>query len=285
MDPRKIGGHEDPLFEEFTYGDNNIKGKMLSDRVRRGDYLFFHTNRKGKHAITAYYVVEKVMPTEIAKNDKLIASKYKNPHLVRDETFDYDTIVFGNPIYSKILKHPFNINSSILAKLHSKPKSISRPWIKLSNQDVNFLLDEINKHEKKGFLKDTFLSSSEVEQLLEYDIESFIESNPQTLDKSLRKFKRQYRLKSGNRIDLLLKDTEDLVVVEIKKGSIGRDEINQIMKYLKEVKSEFNCKVNGIIVCNDVLPAFEDFIFKKIEEEKIKVYLYSWKFNLQPLQL
>ena len=284
VDPRKIGGHEDPLLEEFTYGDINIRGKMLRDKVGKGDYLFFHTNRKGKQVITAYYVVEKVMSIEDAKNDELIVSKYRNPHLFRDGTYNYDTIVFGNPIYSKILKHPFTINMPILDKLSRKPKSISRPWVKLNNEDVNFLLDEINKYEKQSFLKDTFLSSSEVEQLLEEDIESFIESNPQALDKNLRKFKRQYVLKSGDRVDLLLKDEEDLVVVEIKKGSIGREAFNQIMKYLKEVKSEFNCKVRGVIVCSDVLPIFEDFFLKKVEEVKIKVYLYSWKFNLRPLQ-
>ncbi len=126
--------------------------------------------------------------------------------------------------------------------------------------------------------------STEVEQLLEEDIEMFIEGNPQALDKNLRTFKRQYVLKSGERIDLLLKDKEGLVVVEMKKGAIGREAFNQITKYLKEVKSESKCKVRGVIVCRDVLPIFEDFFLKKVAEGKIKVYLYSWKFNLRPLQ-
>ena len=159
VDPRKIGGHEDPLLEEFTYGDINIRGKMLRDKVKKGDYLFFHTNKKGKHVITAYYVIGKVMSTEDAKNDELIVSKYRNPHLFSEETHDYDTIVFGNSVYSKILKHPFIINRALLDKLSGKPKSISRPWLKLTNEDVKFLLDEINNYEKQGFLKDTFLSS------------------------------------------------------------------------------------------------------------------------------
>jgi hypothetical protein len=285
VDPRKIGGHEDPILEEFTYGDINRRGKMLHDKVRKGDYLFFHTNRKGRDAITSYYVVERVLTTDDAKNDRLIISKYRNPHLFREDPYDNDTIVFGNSIYSKKLKHPIALDRRILDKLSARPKSISRPWVKLSDGDIKFLTDEINKYEEQNFLKDTFLSSSEVEQLLEEDIEGFIESNPQKLDKNLRTFKRQYVLKSGERADLILKDKEGLVVVEIKKGPIGRETYNQIKRYLNDVKNEFKCEVRGIIVCSDVSPAFEDFFLKKIEKGEVEIYLYSWKFNLRSSQL
>ena len=284
VDPRKIGGHEDPVLEEFTYGDTKDRGRWLREKVGRGDFLFFHTNRKSAQILTAYYFVEKVMPTEDAKKDKFIISKYKNPHLHKENLESNDTVVFGNPIYSKILRHPLTIDKPILNKLSRKPKSISRPWVKLSNEDVKFLFGEINKYEKESFLKDTFLSSTEVEQLVEEDIESFIESNPKALDKNLMALHRQYVLKTGERIDLLLKDKEDLVVVEIKKGSIGRDAYKQIKRYLNEVKNEFKCKVRGIIICSDILPAFEDFFMKKIEKGEVKVYLYSWKFNLRLLQ-
>lgn len=284
LDPKKIGGHEDPLLQEYTYGESGKKrGGMLLNKVSRGDFLFFHTNIKGKHVITGYYSVEKSMLTREAKQDKLITRKYRNPHLGYDKPSEYDTIVFGNVIYSKALAHPFCLTSEILNKLSSRPKSISRPWLKLRDADVQLLLSEIEKGEEQGFLKDTFLSSSEVQQLLEEDIESFIESNPQALGRNLQAFKRQYELKSGKRVDLLLKDDEVIVVVEIKKGSIGRDTYVQIRNYLQEVKSEFKRNVRGVIVCSDVLPAFEDFFLKKIEKN-IGVYLYSWKFNLQALQ-
>lgn len=283
VDPRKIEGHEDPVLKEFTYGDDKKRGKILLDKVKKGDFLFFHTNRKGKHAITAYYFVEKVMLTEDAKKDELIILKYRNPHLYHEGS-NNDTIVFGNPIYSKILRHPLVVNEATQNKLSRKPKSIDRPWIKLNNEDVKFLLNEIDKYEKQSFLKDTFLSSNEVEQLQEEDIERFIESNPKLFDKSLNAHKRQYVLKSGDRVDLLLKDKERLVVVEIKKGAIGREAFKQIKRYLKEVKSEFRCKVSGVIICSDILPAFEDFFVKKAEEENIEIYLYSWKFNLRTLQ-
>ena len=285
VDPKRIEGHEDPLLEEFTYGDVGQRGKMLREKVGKRDFLFFHTNRKGKHVITAYYLVEKVMLTYDAKRDELITSKYRNPHLCREESYDYDTIVLGNPIYSKVLKHPFLIDKKMLNKLSGKPKSIYRPWVKLSNEDVKFLINEINKYEKQNFLKDTLLSSNEVEQLQEEDIEGFIESNSQRLDKSLSAFKRQYVLKSRERVDLLLQSKDGLVVVEIKKGAIGKETFTQVARYLREIKNEFKCKVRGVIVCSDILPAFEDFFARKLEEDDIKIYLYSWRFNLRPIQL
>ncbi len=283
VDPRKIEGHIDPVLEEFTYGDGKTRGEILRKKVNKGDFLFFHTNRKGNHVITAYYFVERAVPTEDAKKDKLILLKYKNPHLFH-EVLANDTIVFGNPIYSKILRHPLIVNEAIQKKLSRKPKKIDRPWIRLEKEDVKFLLNEIDNYEKKSFLKDTFLSSDEVEQLLEGDIERFIESNPKMLDKNLSGYKRQYVLKSGDRLDLLFRDKEGLVVVEIKKGAIGREALKQIKRYLKEVKSEFKCKVSGVIICSDILPAFEEFFIKEAEKENIAIYLYSWKFNLRTIQ-
>jgi hypothetical protein len=283
LDPRKIEGHEDPLLQEYTYGESGKKrGGMLLNKVSRGDFLFFHTNIKGKHVITGYYSVEKSMLTREAKQDKLITRKYRNPHLRYDKPSEYDTIAFGNVIYSKALGHPFCLTSEILKKLSSRPKSISRPWLKLRDADVQLLLSEIEKSEEQGFLKDTFLSSSEVQQLLEEDIETFVQNNPQVLGKTLATFKRQHVLNSGDRVDLILKDRDGLLVVEIKKGAIGREAFQQISKYVKEVKSEFGCKAKGAIVCGDVLPAFEDFFEKIIEKGKIEVYVYSWKFNLRP---
>lgn len=285
VDPRRIGGHEDPLLQEFTYGDNDGRGKILRTKVRKGDFLFFHTSTKGKNAVTAYYCVEKVMPTQDAQKDALITSKYRNPHLHRERLRPYDTIVFGAPVYSRILRHPFVIGKEMLERLSSKPRSISRPWVKLSDNDVKLLLKTIKKFEEQSSLKDTFLSSNEVEQLQEEDIEGFIESNPRALGKNLAAFKRQHVLESGDRVDLLLKDGDGLVVVEIKKEAVGRETFDQVTKYLKQVRNEFGGNVRGVIVCSDVLPAFEKFFEKKVEKGKIEVYFYSWKFNLRPMRL
>ncbi|MBI4187813.1 MAG: DUF91 domain-containing protein [Chloroflexi bacterium] len=284
LDPKKIEGHDDPLLQEYTYGESGRnRGGMLLNKVKRADFLFFHTNKKGRHVITGYYYVEKSMLTREAKQDELITRKYRNPHLSYSQPSKYDTIVFGNVVYSKALAHPYYITAEIVNKLSSKPKSISRPWIKLQDSDVQLLLSEIKKSEEQGFLKDTLLSSDEVQQLLEEDVESFIETNPKELSRNLRAFRRQHVLKSGKRVDLLLEDGETIVVVEIKKGAIGRETYSQISGYLQEVKDEFKRNVRGIIVCSDVLPLFEDFYLEKIGKD-IEVYLYSWKFNLRSLQ-
>ena len=102
---------------------------------------------------------------------------------------------------------------------------------------------------------------------------------------SLVVIKRQYVLESGNRLDLLLKDRNEMVVVEIKLDNIGKEVYNQINGYIKELRNEFHKKVKGVIVCRDILPAFEDFYLKKIEKDKIKVYFYSWKFNLRQFKI
>lgn len=296
VDPRKIGGHEDPMLEEFTYGDAGRRGKKLREKVKKGDFLFFHTSRRGKRVITAYYVVERVMPTEMAKADELITSKYRNPHLHRKEPYDEnDTIVFGDPIRSRVLKRPFVLTPEALSKLSKPPKlnqslgelaaiAIAlKQWKQLSEKDVELLLSEIRKNEEQGFLHDTWLSTQEIEELDEADIEQFVWAKPHVLGNDVKVLRRQYTLKSGKRVDLLLEDKNGLIVVEIKKGAIGRDALKQIKGYLREVKEELGREVRGVIICGEVLPAFEDSYMRKIESGEVEVYLYSWMFGLRSL--
>jgi len=284
LDPRKIGGHDDPRLDEYTYGDGGkIRGGILLNKVARGDFLFFHTNMKGRNVVTAYFCVERSMLTTDAKRDPLIAQKYRNPHLAYDDPGQHDTIVFGNVIYSRALAHPFTLAPDIQGALSRRPKSISRPWVKLDSTDVELLLSRIEASEKEGFLKDTFLSTGEVQQIMEEDIETFIQSNPHVLGAALRFFRRQHVLQSGDRADLILEDNDGLMVVEIKKGAIGREAFQQVSKYLRQVRTEFGRSARAVIVCGDVLPAFEQFFQSKIEQRKIEIYLYSWKFNVRPL--
>ncbi len=284
LDPRKIQGHEDPCLAEYTYGDSGqIRGGILLNKVGKGDFLFFHTNMKGQNVITGYFYVETSMLTTDAKNDPLIAMKYRNPHLSYDDPGPYDAIVFGHVVYSKALAHPFPITPDIQNALSRRPKSISRPWVKLQPADIDLLLSKIDASEKEGFLKDTFLSSREVQQIAEYDIESFIHSNPQVLGNGLRPFRRQHVLESGDRADLILQDSTGLLVVEIKKGAIGREASQQVSKYAKQVRREFKRNTRAAIVCGDVLPAFEEFFERRIQERRLEVYLYSWRFNVRPL--
>ncbi len=282
LDPRKIQGHDDPRLDEYTYGESGkLRGGLLLNNVGRGDYLFFHTNRKGQNVITGYFYVETSMLTTQAKSDPLIAMKYRNPHLEYDDPAQYDAIVFGHVVYSRALAHPFPITPEIQNALSSRPKSISRPWVKLRGPDIDFLLSKIDASEKEGFLKDTFLSTGEVQEIAEYDIETFIHGNPQVLGKGLRPFRRQHVLQSGDRADLILQDSTGLLVVEIKKRAIGGEAFQQVSKYARQVRSEFKRNTRAAIVCGDVLPTFEEFFERQIQQGEVDAYLYSWRFNVR----
>ncbi len=43
IDPRKIDGHEDPMLDEYTYGDVGERGKKLLEKVKKGDFLSKYT--------------------------------------------------------------------------------------------------------------------------------------------------------------------------------------------------------------------------------------------------
>lgn len=280
------------MLSEFTYGDENGRGKKLQS-LSQDDILFFHTTKRGKKVITAYYIVEYALPTEQAKKDNRISSKYNNPHLKKNVLANNDAIVFGNPITSLILRRPLEITREVIEGLPKKKLNLSekqtelgavsstlRNWIKLDEKDINYLLNLIYKNEKEGILKDTLLSSDEITQIDEVDIEDYICSNPLTLGVGLELCSRQYILPSNKRIDILMKDVTNnsLVVVEVKKGPLGRDALKQIKAYISEVKKEFNTNsVKGILVGSRVLPAFEEVYAK---EKEVKTFLYSWKFHV-----
>ena len=64
---------------------------------------------------------------------------------------------------------------------------------------------------------------------------------------------------------------------------ITKEAYKQIASYMKEVEQVFDCKnVKGIIVCSGIHPVFENFYLKKIQERKINVYQYGWRFDAQP---
>jgi len=82
------------------------------------------------------------------------------------------------------------------------------------------------------------------------------------------------------RIDLLFKDTDgNKIVIEMKLHKIGREAVKQIKNYMKWVKVKTKKKVKGIIVCEGVMPAFEEDI-KKLKD--IKVLCYGWQLQTQP---
>ena len=294
IDARRNEGHEDPYLTEYTYGDVNVNGKKLRENVNQGDFLFFHRKMRKKRYITALYEMEKVLPVSEAQQDELIMLKYKNPHLSNENLEENETIVFGNPIASYVLEVPLEITKGLLNKLSRKPNfneeqtdlagitSALRSWKELNDEDVTFLRRKVEEAQLISILKDTYLSTEEIVQVNEANIEKFIIANPKELGNGLTYWKHQYVLKNGKRLDVLLRDEEkdEWVVVEIKKGAIGKDVLSQIKGYIKEINEEFNSKkVRGIIVCDGILPIYEED-YNRLEDY-IEVYFYSWKFNLR----
>jgi len=289
-------GHSDPLFKEFTYGDVGARARKLKKDLKKGDYVFFHTRIGKRKYITAYYVVDRVLDTTEAIKDKNIVAKYKNPHILeflsgKRSGEDDDVILFGDPITSKILEKPLLFDKDLAEKLSLNIKfpkgkteaqaigSATRQWRELTNKDVEVLLEAIKSLEKEGVDVETILSTDEVTEIIEKDLENFIEKNPSSIGESLRLERRQLDTPVG-RIDLLFKDKKgDLIVVELKLNKIGRGAISQLRRYMKWVKNETKKDVTGIIVCKGVMTAFEEE-FKKLKN--IKIFCYGWQLKVYP---
>jgi hypothetical protein len=285
--------HPDPLFDEFTYGDGGQRARKMKKELRKGDYIFFHTSRNGKKIITAYYVVDRVLDTTEAFRDKAVKAKYKNPHLLEcadnnGQFEDDNAIVFGDPITSRILDKPLIFTRKLAESLSLGMKfhkgktetqiigSATRSWRELSEKDVRILLISIEKYEKASLRKE-IRTSEEVAETLERDIESYIAKNPKVIGKQLRLSKRQYRIGEG-RADLLLEDkNKELTLLEIKLGFIGHDALQQITSYIEELSIETKKKVNAVIVCAGVMPAYMEEISR---QKNIKIMIYGWELSV-----
>jgi len=291
-----IYDHNDPLFEEFSYGDGGARARKLKNDLKKGDYVFFHTSIRGKKFITAYYVVEKVLDTGEAVKDRNIIAKYKNPHILeflRGEMTDGDdnAIIFGNPITSRVLDRPLLFDKALAEKLSLNIKfpkgrtetqvigSATRAWRPLTDRDVEILLMAIKSSEEKGLVIETMLSTDEVTEIIEKDIENFIVKNPSLIGESLKLIRRQLDTPVG-RIDLLFEDKKsNKIVVELKLSKIGRAAINQLRRYMDWVEKETKKEVKGVIVCSGVMPAFEED-FKKLKD--IRIFCYGWQLKVFP---
>ena len=301
---RPLYDHEDPMFDEFTYGDVEARARKLRE-LKEGDYIFFHTSVGGKKYITAYYVVNRVLDTADATKNRSIVLKYKNPHIMeylQGERRGYDdVIVFGDPILSRKLERPLPFDRNLAGKLSLAIKfkkgftetqcigSATRQWRELTKRDVRVLLKEIKRNERKGFFHPTLLSTDEVTEIIERDIENFIERNPLVVGKSLplvvgkslKLVRRQYDTPVG-RIDMLFEDKRGKkIIVELKLNKIGRDAVNQIRRYMSYVRKETKKEVNGVIICKGIMPAFEKEL-KKLK--KIKILKYGWNLKIAPVR-
>jgi hypothetical protein len=295
IEPEKNNGHEDPMLQEFTFGDLKLNGEKLLG-LSRGDYLFFHKTIYNKRYITAYYWVEEVHLVQSVLNDPLIMEKYHNHHLKKkpSQLDCNEAVVFGNPIRSKVLDVPLEITEDLLNNLSKKANlnpnqsplaamsSALRTWKELNEADVKLLLHLIKDNEKAGRLTKNILSTEEVFQVLERDIEKFIARNPEVLGEGYTLERQQHIFSDDSRLDLLLNDpTRNCkIVVEIKKGNIGREAKQQIKHYMKLCKEELGLTdVRGIIVCAGISPFFESELLDA-RKENIYVKNFGWKFDI-----
>lgn len=285
--------HPDPAFGEFTYGDSGQRGRKLKSDVKKGDYIFFHTSKHGKKYITAYYVVDRILNTSDACQDQAIRAKFKNPHieewLAGEPSKDDDVIVFGDPITSHVLEKPLLFDKNLAENLSldikfqaNKPAAqiiswATRAWRKLSDQDVVLLLEAVVA-QQENIRSFSLLSSEEVAETLERDIERYIARNPTLLGKGLTLIRPQKAIGDG-RLDLLFENSEgNWIIVEIKYNRIGREAIQQIKRYTHDLRKETNKIVTGVIVCAGVMPAYKDEI--KAQKD-VQVFVYGWDLSIE----
>ena len=289
--------HQDPLFSEFTYSDASPRAKKLKNDLNKGDHVFFHTAIRNRKYITAYYVVDRVLDTADAVKDQNIVAKYKNPHVIdfldpKKEKYKEDVMLFGDPITSRVLDKPLLFDKSLAEKLSLDIKfpegrtedqsigSATRAWRKLNEGDIDVLLSAIQSSESNIEYPDKLLSTDEVTEIIEKDLENFIEKNPRLIGENIKLTGRQIDTEVG-RIDLLFEEPDGTpVIVELKMNKIGREAINQLRRYMDWINKETHRKPRGILVCKGVMPAFEEDL-KKLSG--IKIYYYGWQFKINPL--
>jgi len=288
--------HPDPTLEEFTYGDVDSRGHKLKTTLRKGDYVFFHTSLNSKKYVTAYYVVDRVLSTSEAAKDQNIFLKCKNPHIAEHREPKRrnrdDAIVFGDPILSRKLERPLPFDRALAKRLSLSINfrkgftdsqcigSATRQWRKLYSKDVQVLLREIKENEKTGLAVQKTLSTDEVTEIIEKDLERFIEANPKILGESLKLIGRQLQTPVG-RIDLLFQNkNKTMIVVELKLNRIGREALKQLKRYMHYVEKEMKRDLEGVIICKGVMPAFEEE-FRKLK--KIKILRYGWTLEISEI--
>jgi hypothetical protein len=295
----KLPDHNDPLFEEFTYGDVGQRARKLKT-LQQGDHVFFHTTKEGRKCITAYYTVARVMDTKDVVKNLDLSSKFKNPHISRWRKHkrysgDDDVIVFGDPITSRIASKPLTFDKRLAARLSLNIRfpngrmesqaigSATRSWRQLSDRDVRILQEAIadcqEANEDGDVRLDGILTTEEVSQVVERHIEGLLARNPSLVSLSVASVRRQVETDDG-RIDLLMDTkTGQIVVLEVKLHRIGRDAVKQLRNYMNWVgKGRGKRSVSGIIICEGVLPAFAEELAKL---KDIKIMCYGWCLKLR----
>jgi hypothetical protein len=288
----QLPDHDDPLFDEFTYGDVDQRARQLK-KLMPSRYVFFHTSKHGRKYITAFYVVDRVIDTAIAARNRLISDKYKNPHihefLSGQRNRADDAIPFADPILSRVFEKPLLFDRKLAAKLSLNIKfssgksesqvigSATRQWRKLTENDTKLLFDEVRAQENKD-CDFTLRSSEEVAETHERDIERLITQNPNLVGKDLKLLGSQRRTSDG-RLDVLFEDQSgNLIVIEVKLGRIGRDAVQQTKNYVRYLRTQQNKMVSGMIVCAGVMPAYEEDLRK---QKDIRILVHGWNLQIR----
>ena len=197
-------------------------------------------------------MVDRVLDTSEAASIKAIRDKYRNPHIIEylngERRGEDDAILFGDPILSRVLPRLLPFDPRLAEKLslnipfrddkteNQCISSATRQWRKLTDEDVEIILDEIKRFEDEGLVSDVILSTDEVLEIRESDLEKFIVKNPDVFGSNLTLMGRQVDTRAG-RIDLLFQDEyESYVIVELKLNEIGRSAINQLKRHMQQVR-------------------------------------------------
>lgn len=124
-----------------------------------------------------------------------------------------------------------------------------------------------------GKLKDTARFEM---HLTEEDLRNFLKKHPEYIEDGIRITREEHDIGIG-KIDLLGRDRQgNIIIIELKKGKIGDNEVLQLNRYV-QYHRKTNPKVRGIIVGSSITNSAKILIenlkleFKKIDLRKISI--------------
>ena len=122
--------------------------------------------------------------------------------------------------------------------------------------------------------------------LSEKEIEDILVLHPELIEDQLTLLGRQEQLEN-RRTDLTFKDNKGrLLLVELKKGIILEEHVNQIEDYIHKLKKSFVGELRGMLIGQVVPPSIQllcsqkNIEWKEIAVEDIYVYLQKNNSNL-----
>lgn len=77
--------------------------------------------------------------------------------------------------------------------------------------------------------------------MLEQELEDFLSTNPYLIDRSLDGLRPARQISKGrHRLDLLFHKKTAAVIVELKRGPLDCEAVNQLIRYFREFSGDFN---------------------------------------------